>query len=36
MVISVLAMVHAGHTLPIVGKNCTPHIGHKIVTYLGF
>ena len=36
IVMSVLAMVHAGHTLPIVGRNWTPHIGHNMVTYLGF
>jgi hypothetical protein len=35
IVISVLAMVQAGHTLPMVGINCTPHMGHKMVTSLG-
>jgi hypothetical protein len=35
IVISVLAIVQAGQTLPIVGINWTPHIGHKMVTYFG-
>jgi len=34
MVMSALAMVQASQMFPIEGKNCMPHMGHRIVTYL--
>jgi hypothetical protein len=34
IVMSALEIVQASQIFPIEGKNCMPHIGHKIVTSL--
>ena len=34
IVMSALAIVQASQMFPIEGKNCMPHIGHRMVTSL--